>query len=258
MASGCHAFEAPDHPVKFKKRSITRGESYQVKSKEDFSELAKEYMKVNAFEECFPPKHLLQNESVKVVINLLFPPDSMKTTESSQKALVGYNFINSLKIYGYTDKDLEPFSSSGDHSNVILFFDDKRNLLVYIRVCEKNPSTGKIEEEIKMCDEFIQAFLLLNEKAVKDDGVLSICSFVALLDTSSEDLKNKTFINNHDLMFFLTKENFEDGKKFNKMIDNCYYLARNLQKNMKKTAKGNSAINNICLLYTSPSPRDRG
>ena len=113
---------------------------------------------------------------------------------------VGYNFISHLKIYGYTDKDLESFSSSVDqeHSNVIMFFDNQKNLLVYIRVCGKSPTNGRIKKEMKMCDEFIRALLLIHEKTVTDDNTLSICAFVALPDTSSEDLKNKTFINSHN------------------------------------------------------------
>ena len=242
LTSSCHAFEAPEKPLQFKKTSITRGRSISVKNKEDFCKAAQDYMKINAFEECFPPNYLIQNSDVKVLITHLFSSKS-----NSKRALVGYNFISHLKIYGYTDKDLESFSSSVDqeHSNVIMFFDNQKNLLVYIRVCGKSPTNGRIKKEMKMCDEFIRALLLIHEKTVTDDNTLSICAFVALPDTSSEDLKNKTFINSHHLGFLLLKEDFNDCEKFNAKIDNSYQLAKNLQKDSGKTARKHAAINNI-------------
>ena len=74
LASGCHAFKVPEEPEKFNKTSIISGGQKIIKNEEEFSELAQKYMKVNAFKECFPPKHFLDNEDVKILIKYLFPP----------------------------------------------------------------------------------------------------------------------------------------------------------------------------------------
>ena len=239
LESSCHSFETPENPVNFKKTLIARGDCCPVKNKEEFSEIAQEYMSVNKFEKCFPPEHFIKNENIKCIIKLIPSESSLK------KALVGYNYINHLKIYGYTDKDLESFSSSGDHRNTLLFFDEQRSLVVYIRVCEmENASATDIRQEIKMCDEFIRAFLLLHEKSVTS-GVLSICAFVALPGTPSKDVEDKIiFVNHHKkVSLFLCQEDFENYNNFKKIIDKSYNLAKNLQKHSGKNSKTNQ--NNI-------------
>ena len=241
LESSCHSFETPKSPVEFKKLTLTRGGSCPVRNKEEFSKIAQEYMSVNEFETCFPPEHLIKNKDVKCITKHLFTSKS-----SLKKALVGYSYIDHLKVYGYTDRDLAYFSSSATHHKAILLFDDQRSLVIYIRVCEENPTTGGIRQEMKMCDEFIKAFLLLHEKAVTS-GVLSICAFVALPGMCSKDMEDKTiFVNNHqDFGLFLVQEDFENYDSFKKIIDNSHNLAKDLQKNLGTKPKKSPMINKI-------------
>ena len=245
MESSCHFFKTPQNPVEFEEKLIAKGGYCHVKNKEEFSEIAQEYMKINEFEKCFPHEHYIENKDIKCIIKYLIPAESSSIRrQQKKKALVGYSYINHLEIYGYTDKDLESFSCSGDHSNTILFFDEQRSLVVYIRVCQENASTGDIIQEMKMCDEFICAFLLLHEKSVTG-GVLSICAFVALSGTPSKDVEDKIFFVNHhqNVSLFLCQGDFENYNNFKKTIDKSYNLAKDLQKHSGKNSKTNQ--NNI-------------
>ena len=241
LESSCHFFETPKKPVEFNKLRLTSGDSCPVQNKEEFSEIAQEYMSVNKFETCFPPEHLIKNKDVKCIIKHLFTSKS-----SLKKALVGYSYIAHLKVYGYTERDLESFSSSATHRKAILFFDDQQHLVVYIRVCEENPTTGDIRQEIKICDEFIKAFLLLHEKAVTS-GVLSICAFVALPGICFKDMEDKIiFLNNHhDISLFLVQEDFENCNNFKKTINKSYCLAKNQQKHLGPKPKKRRMNNKI-------------
>ena len=193
LESSCHSFKTPKSPVEFKKKSLARGGCCLVENKEEFSEIAQEYMLVNDFKKCFPPEHLIENKDVKCIIKHLFSSKS----NSNNKALVGYSYIDHLRVYGYTNRDLASFSCSEAHHNAIIYFDDQRSMVVYIRVCQENASTGKIKQEMKMCEEFIKVFLLLYENAVTI-GPLSICAFVALPGRSLKDVEDKIlFFNYH-------------------------------------------------------------
>ena len=227
---------------------LARGDCCHITNKEEFTEIAQEYMLVNKFETCFPPEHLIENKDVKCIIKHLFSSKS-----SSKKALVGYSYIDHLKIHGYTDRDLASFSSfphilsnSERHRNTILFFDDQRSLVVYIRVCQENTSTGEIKQEMKMCEEFIKVFLLLYEKAVTI-GTMSICAFVALPGISLKDVEDKIlFINHHqNVSLFLLEEDFKNNDNFKKTIDKSYNLAKVQQKHSGTKPKKNPINNKI-------------
>ena len=241
LESSCHFFKTPQNPVEFEEKLIAKGGYCHVKNKEDFSKIAQDYMKINEFEKCFPHEHFIENKDIKCIIKHLIPSES-----SSKKALVGYNYIDHLKIYGYTDRDLESFSSSGNHRNAVLFFDKQRSLVVYIRVCQENASTGDIRQEIRMCDEFIWAFLLLHEKSVTS-GVLSICAFVALPSTPSNDVKDKiVFINHHqNVGLFFVQEDFENDNNFKKTIEKSYDVAKKSQKHSGTKPNGYQISNKI-------------
>ena len=249
LESSCHYFVTPENPVEFKKMSVARSGCYHIRNKENFSEIAQEYMLVNEFETCFPPEHIIENNDVKCIIKHLFSSKS----SSKNKALVGYSYIDHLKIHGYSDRDIASFSSfphivsnSERHRNAILFFDDQRSLVVYIRICQENTSTEKIRQEIKMCEEFIKAFLLLHEKAVTS-GVLSICAFVALPGIYLKNVEDKIiFFNNHqDVGLFLDQGHFENYDNFKKTIDKSYYLAIYQQKHSGTKPKKCRMINKI-------------
>ena len=227
MESSCHYFNTPEEPVVFKKLRIASGEYFDIENEEQFSQISSKYISVNQFETCFPPVDIIENQHVKGVINHFFPNGS-----NSKKALIGYSYINHLKVFGFTEKDLGSFSTFGDHDDAILCWDQQRNLIVYIRVCKENDSSDNIKQEVKRCDEFIKAFLLMYEK--KPIGPLSICPFVALPGIPLEDVKEKTMFVNHEqeIGIFLAQEDLADFSRFNKAIEKSHDFAKRQQKHL--------------------------
>ena len=225
MDSSCHSFQTPETPVEFKKISIVNQST--IKDKEEFHKEAAHYMSTNQFAECFPPQHYVKNNDMKRIIEHLFASKS-----NSKKVLVGYSYMEHLKIYGYSRKDLGSFSGR-DHSNTILFFDNRKTLVVvYIKVCRQEATIEEIKKASKMCDEFAIAFLLLYEKEITD-GLLSIYPFVALPTISSSDFKDKCpFIDQkQDVSCFLFEENLQTPESLKKSIDNSHIMARDDKKN---------------------------
>ena len=242
LESSCHHFKTPEIPVEFKKISLVKGGCYHIRNKEEFSKISQEYMSVNNFEKCFPPEHLIENKDVKCIIKHFFSSKS----SSKNKALVGYSYIDHLEICGYTARDLASFSCSEAHHNAILYFDVQQSMVVYIRVCQENVSTGEIKQEMKMCEEFIKVFLLLYEKAVTI-GAMSICAFVALPGISLKDAEDKILFTNHHQNFslFLLKEDFENYNNFKKTVNKSYYLAKDQQKHSGTKSNNNEMFNKI-------------
>ncbi|MEO0688003.1 MAG: hypothetical protein AAFY76_23835, partial [Cyanobacteria bacterium J06649_11] len=228
----------------FKKLRIDKGG--EINSKEEFSQMAQEYLSVNQFETCFPPEHIIENQHVKNVINRFFYKQKIKDNKDSKKALIGYSYIEHLKAQGYTDKDLMSFSTSGDHNNAILFLDEDRSLLVYIRVCKENTSCEDIKQEVKRCGEFINAFLLMYEKTFST-GALSICSFVALPGIPSKDVEEKTiFVNQEqEVEIFLSQECLDNDDNFKEAINKSHNFAKAQQKHSRTKTQKNQLLKQV-------------
>lgn len=215
LKSTCHYYEFPKDVVSFPPQKIIRSSVVPVKTISDFNELALHYKESNPVDRCFPPFHYLENGKIELLVKCL-----MLKKEDSQltirEALVGYSYINHLKIFGYNRKDLEFIDFHFDHDNTIFFIDSSKDLVVYIRLVEGILSISNFQKELKRCDDFVKAFLLLHENTLKEKSFegqsFGVCALVALPDMTKEDVEENLIFTKCDHPCILSKGDFSSGK----------------------------------------------
>jgi len=213
MKNNIHYFEEEEefatkgYTLNFDKH-LVQAKKVAIKNANEFRQKAEKYMKDNDFETCFIPDYIIKDEKVKTLIRKLLPDGTNK------QALVGYDYINHLKVFGFNTKQLETLyiEDHEDHENTVLLYDYQKRLVYYIRISTQEKFEHyQVVTELKRCNDFLKSFLLLHEDKVKGDN-LAVCAILALTNVSSSDIDSVNFkIYDHLKHFLICKEDIENN-----------------------------------------------
>ena len=203
---------------------ILQNKSIFIKNVDEYRQKAEVYSEVNDFSTCFP-KHLISDQQTKTFVNNLL------LKESYQKALVGYNYINHLKVFGFDDQQLERLSieDHGEHENTVLLFDWQRDLVCYIRISPISTfKWNDVLKELRRCDEFLKSFLLLHEPKLKEHNLAVYCAMV-FPDMSSTDIDN-VFEMYDDLKTFIFCKDDIHNNMFRQQLNSVFEKIKAIRK----------------------------
>ena len=176
-------------------------------------------MEINSFDTCFLPEHLIGDSTTKSFVQKLLPK------ESNKKALVGYDYINHLKILGFDKSQLQTLriENHADHENTVLLLDWQRNLFYYIRILPiENFKCYQVVKELSKCNDFLKSFVLLHETKERSDN-LAVCAMLALPNISSTEIQTEQWdISSHLKSFIILKEDADSGDKLKTKLNKMY------------------------------------